>query len=268
VSGWLLLVAGVIIPFRPVGIPVISVLGFLTMLAGSVIAVVGVASPGRVSAGNAPRSALAQRMEQRFRRRFEDDPIANRIRSTTRSPQQDQQAADHRRSPMMGLPTTKIAVVVVAAFVLIVIIGGISQSAPSQPIQSAPGTYPGKTYPGKMYPGSDPITSDPTTAAPTAEATTPSGWADVTLIGCTTKTEFGTTTANANVRIVNHTSHSAAYLVTVGLNNANGDRIGVATAASNDLPSGRTVTVTGMGTTNTPSASGGRCELSNVIRMP
>jgi hypothetical protein len=119
-----------------------------------------------------------------------------------------------------------------------------------------------------MHPGSDSITSDPTTAAPTAEAATLSGWADVTLIGCTTKTEFGTTTANADVRIVNHTSYPASYLVTVGLNNAHGDRIGVATAASNDLPSGRTVTVTGMGTTNTPSASGGRCELSNVIRLP
>lgn len=88
------------------------------------------------------------------------------------------------------------------------------------------------------------------------------------MTGCTTKTELGTTIANADIRIVNHTSHPASYLVTVGLRNAHGDRIGVATAASNDLPSGRTVTVTGMGTTKTPSAPAGRCEVSNVLRLP
>jgi hypothetical protein len=95
-----------------------------------------------------------------------------------------------------------------------------------------------------------------------------SGWADVTVTGCTIKTEFGTTIANADVRIVNHTSHPASYLVTVGLNNVQGDRIGVATATSNDLPAGQTVMVTGMGTTNTPTAPAGRCELSNVVRTP
>jgi hypothetical protein len=42
------------------------------------------------------------------------------------------------------------------------------------------------------------------------------------VTGCTIKTELGTTTANADVRIVNHTSHPASYLVTVGLNNAHG----------------------------------------------
>jgi serine/threonine-protein kinase len=74
VLGLLLLVVGVVLPFRPVGIPVISVLGFLTMFVGAVIAIFGGASR-RLSAGNARRRALAQRMEQRFRRRFEDDSI-------------------------------------------------------------------------------------------------------------------------------------------------------------------------------------------------
>jgi hypothetical protein len=124
----------------------------------------------------------------------------------------------------------QIVLAVVASIVLTVIIGAANQAISSQPTQS--------------------------------------GWTDVTVTGCTTKTAFGTTIANADVRIGNHTSHPASYLITVGLNNAHGDRIGVATAASNDLPSGRTVTVTGMGTTNTPSTSAGRCELSNVIRIP
>jgi hypothetical protein len=62
----------------PFGIPVVSVFGFLVMFAGAVVAIFsrrpageGRASPGRSSAGDG-RSTLAQRMEQRFRRRFED----------------------------------------------------------------------------------------------------------------------------------------------------------------------------------------------------
>jgi hypothetical protein len=80
VLGLLLLVAGVMLPVRPVGIPVISVLGFLVMFAGAVVAIFsrrgagdgrGGASPDRSAAGQG-RGTLAQRMEQRFRSRFED----------------------------------------------------------------------------------------------------------------------------------------------------------------------------------------------------
>ncbi|HEU0128523.1 MAG TPA: DUF3040 domain-containing protein [Jatrophihabitans sp.] len=80
VLGLLLLVAGVMVPVRPVGIPVISVLGFLVMFAGAVVAIFsrrgagdgrGSAPADRSAAGQG-RGTLAQRMEQRFRRRFED----------------------------------------------------------------------------------------------------------------------------------------------------------------------------------------------------
>ncbi|MGH3935674.1 MAG: DUF3040 domain-containing protein [Pseudonocardiaceae bacterium] len=80
VLGLLLLVVGVMLPFRPVGIPVVSVLGFLVMFAGAVVAIFsrrgagegrGGAAPDRSAAGQS-RGNLAQRMEQRFRRRFED----------------------------------------------------------------------------------------------------------------------------------------------------------------------------------------------------
>jgi hypothetical protein len=80
VLGLLLLVAGVVLPFRPVGIPVVSVLGFLVMFAGAVVAIFsrrsageghGAGSLDRSSAGQG-RGTLAQRMEQRFRRRFEE----------------------------------------------------------------------------------------------------------------------------------------------------------------------------------------------------
>jgi hypothetical protein len=78
VLGLLLLVAGVMLPVRPVGIPVVSVLGFLVMFAGAAVAIFsrrgegrGGTSSDRSSVGEG-RGTLAQRMEQRFRRRFED----------------------------------------------------------------------------------------------------------------------------------------------------------------------------------------------------
>jgi VIT1/CCC1 family predicted Fe2+/Mn2+ transporter len=80
VLGLLLLVAGVVLPYRLVGIPVISVVGFLVMFAGAILALFSrrPGDGGRRSAavdrslGGQNRSTLAQRMEQRFRRRFEE----------------------------------------------------------------------------------------------------------------------------------------------------------------------------------------------------
>jgi hypothetical protein len=80
VLGLLLLVAGVVLPVHPAGVPVISVLGFLVMFAGAIIAIFSrrpagdarrAGSTDRSSPGQS-RSSLAQRMEQRFRRRFEE----------------------------------------------------------------------------------------------------------------------------------------------------------------------------------------------------
>ncbi|MGH3931207.1 MAG: DUF3040 domain-containing protein [Pseudonocardiaceae bacterium] len=83
VLGLVLLVLGVtpLVPLQPAGIPVISVVGFLVMFAGVVVAIFargqgretaeGGQSSGGSSSGGA-RSTLAQRMEERFRRRFED----------------------------------------------------------------------------------------------------------------------------------------------------------------------------------------------------
>jgi uncharacterized membrane protein len=78
--GLLLLVAGIVLPVRPIGIPIISVLGFMVMFAGAVVAIFShrVAGEGRRagsvdrSSNGQGRSTLAQRMEQRFRRRFEE----------------------------------------------------------------------------------------------------------------------------------------------------------------------------------------------------
>lgn len=82
VLGLVLLIIGVMLPVRPAGIPVISVLGFLVMFVGAVVAIFargpggedgrnGGGAPGNPVPGSG-RGTLAQRMEERFRRRFED----------------------------------------------------------------------------------------------------------------------------------------------------------------------------------------------------
>ena len=78
--GLVLLIVGVILPLRAFEVPVISVFGFLVMFAGAVIAILGgrrrAAKAGEESAEvagrEAGRSSFTQRMEDRFRRRFEE----------------------------------------------------------------------------------------------------------------------------------------------------------------------------------------------------
>ncbi|WP_182542723.1 DUF3040 domain-containing protein [Halosaccharopolyspora lacisalsi] len=84
VLGLILLVVGVVIPVTPAGIPVVSVVGFLVMFGGAVIILFAMRSGGDDSesqqAGggssgekrkNADRGSFAQRMEERFRKRFD-----------------------------------------------------------------------------------------------------------------------------------------------------------------------------------------------------
>jgi hypothetical protein len=78
-AGLVLLIVGVIVPLRPFEIPVLSVFGFLVMFAGATVAVLGGRGRGaaadRSGEGDRPtpgRSSFTQRMEERFRRRFEE----------------------------------------------------------------------------------------------------------------------------------------------------------------------------------------------------
>lgn len=77
--GLVLLIVGVAVPLRLFEIPVLSVFGFLVMFAGATLAVLG----GRRGNADAQRSgdgdrgaqgpnSFTQRMEDRFRRRFEE----------------------------------------------------------------------------------------------------------------------------------------------------------------------------------------------------
>jgi len=78
--GLVLLVIGVILPLRAFEVPIISVFGFLVMFAGAVIAVLGGRKRGKAgseeptdaSGRGSGRSSFTQRMENRFRRRFEE----------------------------------------------------------------------------------------------------------------------------------------------------------------------------------------------------
>ncbi|MGW4526361.1 DUF3040 domain-containing protein [Amycolatopsis sp. NPDC004378] len=85
VVGVALLVLGVVVPqFRVADIPLISVLGFLVMFFGVMMAVTSIRHGGAESDGkgggsgsrggkqSGRRSSFTQRMEERFRQRFEE----------------------------------------------------------------------------------------------------------------------------------------------------------------------------------------------------
>lgn len=84
VLGVALLVLGVILPLKPGGVPVVSLLGFLVMFFGALLTLSAIrrggdseeGAEGSESGGSpkARRSSFSQRMEDRFRKRFEDEP--------------------------------------------------------------------------------------------------------------------------------------------------------------------------------------------------
>lgn len=79
VVGLVLLVVGVAVPqlWLASSFPVISVVGFLVMLGGAVVAVTSVGSTGstapQVKNAEPEKNGFTGRMEERFRRRFEQE---------------------------------------------------------------------------------------------------------------------------------------------------------------------------------------------------
>ncbi len=80
VLGLVLLVVGVAVPqlWLASSFPVLSVVGFLVMLGGAVLAVTSVGASGTQAApptkrSEADRNGFTGRMEERFRRRFEQE---------------------------------------------------------------------------------------------------------------------------------------------------------------------------------------------------
>ncbi|GAB3450092.1 DUF3040 domain-containing protein [Actinophytocola sediminis] len=89
VLGVALLVVGVILPLKPGGVPVVSLLGFLVMFLGALLTLSAIRHGGTESeegaedadsgggGGGTPkarRSSFSQRMEDRFRKRFDEEP--------------------------------------------------------------------------------------------------------------------------------------------------------------------------------------------------
>ena len=79
VVGLVLLVVGVAVPqlWLASSFPVISVVGFLVMLGGAVVAVTSVGSSGQAApqakSAEPDKNGFTGRMEERFRRRFEQE---------------------------------------------------------------------------------------------------------------------------------------------------------------------------------------------------
>jgi protein-S-isoprenylcysteine O-methyltransferase Ste14 len=78
VVGLVLLVVGVAVPqlWLASSFPVLSVVGFLVMLGGAVLAVTSVGSAGQAAPAKAAepdKNRFTGRMEERFRRRFEQE---------------------------------------------------------------------------------------------------------------------------------------------------------------------------------------------------
>jgi Protein of unknown function (DUF3040) len=78
VLGLVLLVVGVAVPalWLASSFPVLSVVGFLVMLGGAVLAVTSVGSggqPGQAKDAEPDKNRFTGRMEERFRRRFEQE---------------------------------------------------------------------------------------------------------------------------------------------------------------------------------------------------
>ena len=87
VLGLVLLIAGVALPIKPGGFPIISLLGFIIMFAAGVLLLIGSSKPGLKvvgdkgakpksggtgkSSGKRKSGGFAARMEDRFRRRFD-----------------------------------------------------------------------------------------------------------------------------------------------------------------------------------------------------
>jgi uncharacterized membrane protein len=84
VLGVALLVLGVVLPLKPGGVPVVSLLGFLVMFFGALLTLTAIRngdqseegseeSGGSGGASKVRRSSFSQRMEERFRKRFDEE---------------------------------------------------------------------------------------------------------------------------------------------------------------------------------------------------
>jgi uncharacterized membrane protein len=85
VLGIALLVLGVVLPLKPGGVPVVSLVGFLIMFFGALLTLTAIrrgeasddgadeSGGGGGGSSKVRRSSFSQRMEERFRKRFDEE---------------------------------------------------------------------------------------------------------------------------------------------------------------------------------------------------
>ncbi|MDQ3761481.1 MAG: hypothetical protein M3460_07205 [Actinomycetota bacterium] len=100
----------------------------------------------------------------------------------------------------------------------------------------------------------------------------PAAMSDVTASDCSVTSEFGTALTYATVKITNSTDRTQSYLVTIGVNDAGGARIGEINVASNSLAAGQSVTLSGANASGA-AIEGAKpgpatCVVANVDRFP
>lgn len=94
---------------------------------------------------------------------------------------------------------------------------------------------------------------------------------DVAVSNCSVSSDYGTAMTHATVKITNRTSQTQSYMVTVGVNDPTGNRIGEINTVSNSLAAGQSITMSGIDATGT-ATSGARprpaaCAVANVNRF-
>jgi hypothetical protein len=100
----------------------------------------------------------------------------------------------------------------------------------------------------------------------------PAAMSDVAVSDCSVTSASGFSSTHATVKITNKTDQRQSYMVTIGVADASGARIGEINTVSNSLGAGQSVTMSGMDASGT-AVSGTQpgpatCVVANVNRFP
>jgi hypothetical protein len=95
---------------------------------------------------------------------------------------------------------------------------------------------------------------------------------DVAVSGCSVASEYGFTFTHATVKITNSTAKTQSYMATIGVNGADGARIGEINVVSNSLAAGQSVNLSGRNASGTVTQGAkpgpARCVVAHVNRVP
>ncbi|MGW1679410.1 hypothetical protein [Saccharopolyspora sp. NPDC002376] len=98
---------------------------------------------------------------------------------------------------------------------------------------------------------------------------TPDAAQDVNLSGCSTRTEYGTTTVEADLTVTNSSDRSASYWVVIAVDDPVGNRLGEIYAIRNELGAGQSAQLSGWDASTMLGSRPGAitCRVVDVDRM-